>query len=382
MDAIIGARLEHPDFLPRQRRYPVQGWVVSRKPVLRVQIEGTNSEPLFLRPRPDVEKTITDAPYAVGFHGSGRIEHVKNGALTLRFEFDGSDARRQFAPPKEDTAALEQRFQRLDRVYDVLACPRCTARFPGGGFSRDAVVIRCADCGSSYSCSEGFFDLLSDDQSDLSLRDDGAISQNNYDERALAFVEEGRAGLLLDCGAGHRPVEYPHVVNLETVPYRSTDVLGDNQRLPFADDSFDGVLSLAVLEHVRDPFAAAREICRVLKPGGKVLAVVPLIAPVHAFPHHYFNMTSEGLVNLFGPAIEVVETAVPETGLPIWALVWSLRSWAEGLKGLALEDFLDLRVRDLLGEAPRYLTKDFVRKLSREKNFELASTTLLLGKKK
>ena len=51
-------------------------------------------------------------------------------------------------------------------------------------------------------------------------------------------------------------------------------VAGDATRLPFGDETFDGVLALDVLEHVQDR-AAAAEIRRVLKPGGWFLVAVP-----------------------------------------------------------------------------------------------------------
>lgn len=44
---------------------------------------------------------------------------------------------------------------------------------------------------------------------------------------------------------------------------------------PFADASFDCVALLAVLEHVPDPAALARECHRVLAPGGRVVLTVP-----------------------------------------------------------------------------------------------------------
>lgn len=44
---------------------------------------------------------------------------------------------------------------------------------------------------------------------------------------------------------------------------------GDAQALPFADDTFDLVVSSGVLHHVPDPVQAFREVRRVLKPGGE-----------------------------------------------------------------------------------------------------------------
>jgi SAM-dependent methyltransferase len=45
--------------------------------------------------------------------------------------------------------------------------------------------------------------------------------------------------------------------------------------LPFADASFDCVTLLAVLEHLADPAACARELSRVLAPGGRAVLTVP-----------------------------------------------------------------------------------------------------------
>ncbi len=44
--------------------------------------------------------------------------------------------------------------------------------------------------------------------------------------------------------------------------------------LPFPDESFDLVFSHGVIHHVDDTAAAAREFCRVLRPGGTVLVMV------------------------------------------------------------------------------------------------------------
>jgi SAM-dependent methyltransferase len=47
------------------------------------------------------------------------------------------------------------------------------------------------------------------------------------------------------------------------------------ERLPYADAAFDVVFSNDVLEHVADDAACAREIMRVLRPGGRAVIYVP-----------------------------------------------------------------------------------------------------------
>jgi SAM-dependent methyltransferase len=58
---------------------------------------------------------------------------------------------------------------------------------------------------------------------------------------------------------------------------RSSDLLvcAAGEGLPYPDGTFDLVLSHEVLEHVRDDRAAAREIVRTLKPGGRLALFVP-----------------------------------------------------------------------------------------------------------
>lgn len=205
------------------------------------------------------------------------------------------------------------------------------------------------------------------------------VSANSYDHELWNLIEAYPDGLILDCGAGRRDIYTSNVVNYEIVPYDTTDVLGIGEVLPFRDSVFDGVISVAVLEHVKDPFRCAKEICRVLKPGGWLFCCVPFLQPYHGYPHHYFNMTHQGVRTLFESEIDVETQYVNDTLTPIWALSWIIGAWAEGLPPKERDKFLDLQLRDLAAGAAQHVDAPYVRALSEAKRFELACATILVG---
>lgn len=229
---------------------------------------------------------------------------------------------------------------------------------------------------------EDYFDFLSDDlKSEWNIVETEAVSSHGYGKHVMHLVEKYADGLVLDCGAGRRPIYYENVVNFDIVAYDTTDVVGVGEELPFNDHTFDAILSNAVLEHVKDPFCCAREIIRVLKPGGELYCCAPFLVPLHGYPHHYYNMSHQGLKNLFDHTLIIDNVEVIDTVLPIWSLTWILNSWANGLSEITREKFLNLQIRDLLGEPGSYLDRDFVRELSPEKNFELAAGCVLFAHK-
>jgi SAM-dependent methyltransferase len=94
-------------------------------------------------------------------------------------------------------------------------------------------------------------------------------------------------GRILDvgCGKGVLGRLLPHLdltgldacftlVQKATIGYRAR-VEAVAESLPFADASFDAVVSLNALHHIGDPPRAIQEIARVLRPGGPLITVDP-----------------------------------------------------------------------------------------------------------
>ena len=123
---------------------------------------------------------------------------------------------------------------------------------------------------------------------------------NPYPRRFEQILRELPAdSKVLDLGGGDRWHTDSRVLNLEYLPYRRVDLYADGLQLPFADNSFDFIMSQAVLEHVPDPARAVSEMRRVLRPGARLYAEFAFIQPLHAVPFHFFNITPHGATLLF-----------------------------------------------------------------------------------
>lgn len=69
---------------------------------------------------------------------------------------------------------------------------------------------------------------------------------------------------------------------------------------------FATVICAHLLEHVRDPFQAARNVAALLRPGGLALIQVPWVQAFHAFPDDYWRISFSGLGLLF-PSLDPVD---------------------------------------------------------------------------
>ena len=347
--------LDAPCGIPLAAPFRVRGWIASERPIVAVRAGQVS---LVLEPRADVRAAKPDYAHTSGFSGVVDGGCLQGEILRLRCEVAGMEPfvwEQRLAP----VPMPANKAQRLARIRPRLRQDRAFTETPF------------------------HFNFLDAEQRAAFAVDmSAAISSHDYGPAALELIERHRDGLVLDAGAGLRRDDRPNFVTVEIFPFPSTDVLAVNEALPFLDDTFDATISCAVLEHVKDPFAAARELVRVTKPGGCIYADVPFLQPYHGYPSHYYNMTAQGLANLFAESCEIERRAVPVYGRPIWSLTWFLNSYLEGLPPAARARFRDLKVSDLLARPETYDAEDFVRTLPEAKNFELASVTSVWAIKK
>ena len=120
----------------------------------------------------------------------------------------------------------------------------------------------------------------------------------------------------------------------------------DPYLLPFADRTFDVVLSDQVFEHVRDYGSAAREIARVLRTDGATL-------------------------HLFCPRYSPIEPHVLVPGATVYRAKWWLRLWARlGIRNAYQKgdppELVVAKNHDYLREYTNYLPRREVRKAFRQ----------------
>ncbi len=199
---------------------------------------------------------------------------------------------------------MREAWSALEPWRDILRCPSC-----GGRLEIYSIKALCAGCGTSFGQEGGLPDLLPPhahplvlserehytDKVDFYLRMHATWCGSPFYRHYHAdFLDDLRrlppGSLILEtgCGLGNDGLELLRsgyrLVETDVSPGqlaearrlhretgfqdRSVHLLADASHLPFAEDSFDGMLMVASLHHLPDPGRALCEARRVLRPGG------------------------------------------------------------------------------------------------------------------
>jgi SAM-dependent methyltransferase len=118
-------------------------------------------------------------------------------------------------------------------------------------------------------------------EDDLDMRVAGRFGVSPDDFRGCLTLDAGagagdQSAYLLRHGADVVSIDLSAAIDVVSRKLRMhsnwVGVQGDITALPFASDQFDVVYCEGVIQHTRDSVATVRELCRVVRPSGRVLA--------------------------------------------------------------------------------------------------------------
>jgi SAM-dependent methyltransferase len=187
------------------------------------------------------------------------------------------------------------------------ACPLCQNEL-----RLNSEGLECGPCERLYFRAYGSFDLRGDagdankeNQAEIYNGMMGALSDFSHPHNLGLRHQKGllddlplsKGQTVLEIG-GHRSGVLPYLEKTRQIQGRGLDisaawvqeqnrlaglrgghtqwVMGDAERLPFADNQFQAVVSFDVFEHLSDIKAAVFECARVLAPGGRLVCHMPV----------------------------------------------------------------------------------------------------------
>ncbi len=208
-------------------------------------------------------------------------------------------------------------------LWAILACPNCKVHV-----SRHNQALLCPQCRRQYPIVDGVPVLLPDGsipstdyQQQLDLRP-------NYDPWLHRVVLQSlpASAIILDMGAGNLTLSLPNVIRMDVTLTPYVDVVGDAHALPLLPGSCDFIFSLAVIEHLRQPFAAAQQMYAALRPGGYVYGECNFVFAYHGYPHHYFNASRQGIEQIFAD-FKQLRSGVAPYQMPSFAIRMLLQTY-------------------------------------------------------
>ncbi|KKN17498.1 hypothetical protein LCGC14_0965230 [marine sediment metagenome] len=212
-----------------------------------------------------------------------------------------------------------------DRMYKILACPYC-----GGDLERFGAGVKCLKCreefkkinkkqldfrlrkkksyqlqfniGKNPDINEGFnIEVLKKKKFPQVDYSNNKVPSHLTKELISHFPKAKDNEIMLDLGCGstiHKEVCEHAGFEYVGLDYDSLNasILGDAHAIPFKNNSFRFILSIAMLEHIQYPFIVIKEVYRVLEPKGIFIGSVAFLEPFHL--KSYYHHTHLGVLNL------------------------------------------------------------------------------------
>jgi SAM-dependent methyltransferase len=217
-----------------------------------------------------------------------------------------------------------------NNVINILACPSCglslhisdegatcaNCQLQFGYTSHGALDLRLQRTKTyhyDFTIGEPFLENLDFSFDILPVKSNPEVNFSNIEvprhltKELLSHFPKAKASnsLVLDLGCGDTVHKQAcELAGFEYVgfDYKSDDaqILGDAHSLPFKDESFDLILSIAVLSMFRFPFVAMKEAYRILRPNGLFIGTVPFLEPFHKSFYHYTHWGTYNLLQASG----------------------------------------------------------------------------------
>lgn len=106
--------------------------------------------------------------------------------------------------------------------------------------------------------------------------------------------------------------------------HADVDLFCDGHDLPFVDNTFDAIITTAVLEHLLYPERVVSEIHRVLKINGKLYSELPFMQQVHEGAYDFTRYTHSGHRRLLNGFEEIESGMVAGPGT---VMVWTIENF-------------------------------------------------------
>jgi SAM-dependent methyltransferase len=113
----------------------------------------------------------------------------------------------------------------------------------------------------------------------------------------------------------HLRARFPEIsdedyVRMDIAGGPDVDVVADLHAMPAEwSNRFDAFIANAVFEHLERPWLAAKEVFRVLAPGGLFMVATHQTFPLHGYPRDFFRFSREALRLIFEDAGFIVEAS-------------------------------------------------------------------------